>query len=159
MTENSHDNSIGKQIKNYTLLSKLGSGGAACVYLAQNCSHDFVAIKLLASVHQTPQMRQLFLQEAQILQELKHNCNILPFLEYDEFEEIPYIVTEYAPGGTLRERISNASLVTIDEVQAILCQVGQAIDSIHRHNIIHCDLKPENILLKTDARWCLPILV
>jgi len=114
---------VGKQIKSYTILRRLASGGFAHVYLARNNFNDHVAIKLLDAKHQKSQAQQLFLQEAQSLQELEHNRYILPILDYGESEGTPYIVVEYAPGGTLRERINNAPPVAIDDALTILLQI------------------------------------
>ncbi len=142
---------IGKQIKNYTILHKLGDGGFAHVYLAQQ---DFprghlVAIKLLDPKYLKSKTRHFFLHEAQFLSELEHP-HILPILDHDESEGTPYIVVEYAPGGTLRERINNLPPITLGEAITILRQVGEAVHTAHQHNIVHCDLKPENILFSEN---------
>jgi len=146
MVNEGYDSYIGKQIKSYTILQKLGSGGFACVYLARNNLNELVAIKLLDSKYNTSEGRQLFLQEARFLQELKHHQYILPILEYGESEDTSYIVVEYTPGGTLRERINNCRSLAIDDALTILMQVGEAIHVAHQHQIVHSDLKPENIL-------------
>lgn len=153
MVNDSYDSYIGKQIKSYTILQKLGSGGFACVYLARNDLNELVAIKLLDAKHNTPERRQLFLQEARFLQELKHNRYILSILEYGESEHTPYIVVEYTPGGTLRERVNNCRPLAIEDALTILMQVGEAIHVAHQNRIVHSDLKPENILFndKGDA--------
>lgn len=153
MVNEGYDSYIGKQIKSYTILQKLGSGGFACVYLAQNYLNELVAIKLLDSKYNTSEGRQLFLQEARFLQELKHHQYILPILEHGESEDTSYIVVEYTPGGTLRERINNGRPIAIDDALIILMQIGEAINVAHQHDIVHSDLKPENILFndKGDA--------
>ncbi len=147
------DSYRGKRIKDYTILRKLGDGGCASVYLARSHDNKHVAIKLLDPKYLRAEGRQLFLQESQYLQELRYYQYILPILEYGESEGIPYIVSEYAPRGTLRERINAACSITLDEALKILVQVGRAIHIVHLHNIVHSDLKPENILFneKGDA--------
>src|SRR6266566_2237012 len=153
MVNEGYNSYIGKQIKSYTILHKLGSGGFACVYLARNNLNQLVAIKLLDPKYIKSDRQQLFLQEAQFLQELKHHQYVLPILDYGESEGTSYIVVEYMPGGTLRERINNYRLVAIDEVLTILMQIGEALHVAHQHHIVHSDLKPENILFsdKGDA--------
>src|SRR5260370_11069751 len=68
---------------------------------------------------------------------------------------MPYIVSEYAPGGSLRGRMKHKTLQPLkeEEIQKILLQVGEALQYAHEKNIIHRDLKPENILFdaKSDA--------
>src|SRR5260221_835452 len=151
MVNEGYDSYIGKQIKSYTILQKLGSGGFACVYLAQNYLNELVAIKLLDPKYNTSEGRQLFLLEAQFLQELKHHQYILPILEYGESEDTSYIVVEYIPGGTLRERINNGRPIAIDDALIILMQIGEAINVAHQHEIVHSDLKPENILFNEKS--------
>ncbi len=146
MVNEGYNSYIGKQIKSYTILHKLGNGGFACVYLARNDLNELVAIKLLNPKYNKSEGRQLFLQEAQFLQELKHQQYILPILDYGENENTPYIIVEYTPGGTLRERINNCRPIAIDDALTILMQVGEAIHIAHQHRIVHSDLKPENIL-------------
>ena len=127
MVNEGYDSYIGKQIKSYTILQKLGSGGFACVYLAQNNLNELVAIKLLDSKYNTSEGRQLFLHEVRFLQELNHHKYILPLLEYGESEDTSYIVVEYTPGGTLRERINNCRSISIEDALTILLQIGEAI--------------------------------
>jgi serine/threonine protein kinase len=153
MVNEGYDSYIGKQIKSYTILQKLGSGGFACVYLARNYFNEPVAIKLLNPEYNRPENKQYFLKEARFLQELKHQRYILPILECGESGDTPYIIVEYTPGGTLRERINTCHLMAIDDALTILMQIGKALHVAHEHGIVHCDLKPENILFndKGDA--------
>ena len=152
MVNEGYDSYIGKQIKSYTILQKLGSGGFACVYLARNTRSEFVAIKLLGSKYNTSEGRQLFLHEVRFLQTLKHQY-ILPIVEYGESQGTPYIVVEYAPGSTLRKRLNTCRSITIKDALTILMQVGEALQLAHQYRILHCDVKPENILFndKGDA--------
>ena len=153
MVNEGYDSYIGKQIKNYTILQKLGSGGFACVYLARNSLNELVAIKLLKPKYNKSEGQQLFLKEVRFLQELNHQQHILPILDYGKSEDTSYIVVEYTPGGTLRERINNCQCMAINDALAILMQIGEAIHVAHQHSIVHSDIKPENILFddKDDA--------
>jgi tetratricopeptide (TPR) repeat protein/tRNA A-37 threonylcarbamoyl transferase component Bud32 len=91
--------------------------------------------------------RDNFLQEAQLLEMLKHP-NILPIHDVGIDDGIPYFVVEYAPNGSLRDRLQDHHLhpLPVDEALMILTQVGQGLSHAHQQNIIHRDLKPENIL-------------
>src|SRR6266567_438675 len=150
MVSEDYNSYIGKQIKSYTILRKLGGGGSADVYLAQNIFNEQVAIKLLHPKYLKSRQQQLFLQEAQFLQELKYHRYVLPVLDRGECEGVPYIIVEYASNGTLRERINNPPPITVDEALTILKQVGDALHAVHQHNIVHSDLKPENILFNKN---------
>jgi serine/threonine protein kinase len=148
MTSEGCDSYIGQRIKGYTLLRKLGGGGSAHVYLARDSNNDYVAIKLLDTkhLHSSLVYRQNFFQESHILQKLRHHPYILSILDDGEYEGKPYIVTEYAPGGTLRDRFRTSRPIKLNEAFRLLLQLGEAIDRVHQYNIVHNDLKPENIL-------------
>src|SRR5437588_12502326 len=100
----SRDNSIGTYIGNYYVTNELARGAFARVYLAQ---HSYLkrtaAIKLLqTTLFGSPEEREGFLHEAQILEQLKHPY-ILPILDVGIENDIPYLVAEYAPNGSLRD--------------------------------------------------------
>ncbi len=148
---------IGKQIGNYRVVSEIGSGSFGVVYRAE---HIFLpnrvgAIKLLHAAHlDSWEDRESFLLEARVLEMLKHP-HILPILDVGIHEGFPYLVTEYAPQGSLRGRLLQIYpwLLSTEESIQILSQVGEALQHAHEQNIIHRDLKPANILFneKGDA--------
>ncbi len=148
---------IGKQIGNYRVVSEIGSGSFGVVYRGE---HIFLpnrvgAIKLLHAAHlDSWQDRESFLLEARLLEMLKHP-HILPILDVGIHEGFPYLVTEYAPQGSLRDRLQQIYpwLLHTEESIKILSQAGEALHHAHQQNIIHRDLKPANILFneKGDA--------
>jgi len=143
------------QIGNYKLVAELASGAFGHVYLAQHTilKNRSVAIKLMHSVYLgSSQERDRFIQEAQFLEVLKHP-HILPIIDVGMHEGFPYLVAEYAPNGSLRDRIKRRAprLLPMEEITAILSQVGQALQYAHQQNIIHRDLKPENILFNAKG--------
>mgnify|MGYP001439718342 CR=1 FL=1 len=84
---------------------------------------------------------------AEFLEQLKHPY-ILPILDVGIDEGFPYLVAEYEPNGSLRDRIKKHApqLLPFREILTIIMQVGEALQYAHEQNIIHRDLKPENIL-------------
>jgi serine/threonine protein kinase len=150
----SQDSRISRNIGNYHIIRELASGASGCVYLAQHTllTKRIVAIKLLHITHLgSPEERADFLREAQFLEELKHPY-ILPIFDVGIEDGFPYIVAEYAPNGSLRNRIKRHApdLVPLEEILTILTQVGQALQHAHQQHIIHRDLKPENILFNAN---------
>ncbi len=142
-------NFIGKQIGNYQLVVAINSGGYGSVYRANHTilSGRIVAVKLLHTHLDSDKEREKFLQEACLLEMLSHRY-ILPILDVGFTDGLPYIVVEYAPGGSLRDRLKRqaSGLLPAEEARRLLMQVGQALEHAHQQNIIHRDLKPENIL-------------
>jgi len=144
-------------IGNYCIISELAMGAFGRVYLAQHTvlTNRIVALKLMHTVPLSSEQEcNQFLQEARFLELLRHDY-ILPILDVGIHQGMPYIVSEYASGGSLRDRIKHKTLQPLneEEIQKILLQVGEALQYAHEKNIIHRDLKPENILFnaKSDA--------
>src|SRR5947199_9389878 len=103
------DSSISRHIGNYRIINELGSGASGHVYLAQHTvlAKRTVAIKLLHSTHlASSEEREDFLREAEFLEELKHPY-ILPIFDVGFADGFPYIVAEYAPRCSLRDRIKS----------------------------------------------------
>src|SRR5260221_1814198 len=137
-------------IDSYRLVTKLGSGAFGIVYLAQHAilTDRFVAIKLIYTLHLgSSQEIARFLAEAQFLEKLKHPY-ISSFIDAGTHEGFPYFVTEYAPKGSLRDRLGRQPRgpLPLGEAITILTQVGEALQYAHQQDIIHRDLKSENIL-------------
>jgi len=144
-------------VGNHCIISELAMGAFGRVYLAQHAvlTNRVVALKLMHTVPLSSEQKcNQFLQEARFLELLRHHY-ILPILDVGIHQGMPYIVSEYASGGSLRNRMKDKTLKPLreEEIQKILSQVGEALQYAHQKNIIHRDLKPENILFnaKNDA--------
>jgi serine/threonine protein kinase len=140
---------IGQEIGNYRLMSRLASGGFGNVYLSQHTllPERRVAIKLLHTFLSSQEERDQFLQEARFLEQLKHPF-ILPLIDVGISDNLPYQVTEYASGGSLRDILKQhqSSGLPQNIALTILSQICQALQYAHQRQVIHRDLKPENIL-------------
>ncbi len=136
----------GRQLANYRLLHRLGSGGFAEVYL---CEHLYLgsraAIKLLFA-HVTPEGMADFQEEARKISSLVHP-HIVRVLDFGVQGDTPYLVMDYAPGGTLRLRHPRGTRLPLSTVVTYIKQVAQALQHAHDHKLIHRDIKPENMLL------------
>lgn len=148
-------NDTGTVIGNYRIISTIAYGSFGRVYLA--CHHvltnRLVALKLMHAVPLTSeQEHSQFLQEAHILERLEHPY-ILPILDVGIHEGLPYIVSEYAPGHSLRKRLQDqgSQPLPFEEAQTILVQIGQALQYTHDQHMIHRDIKPENILFNAKG--------
>src|SRR5260221_665785 len=104
------NNLIGKQIGNYRVVAEINSGAFGRVYQAQHIilRERIVAIKLLHAYLGSPKEREQFLQEAQFLEKLKHPY-CLPIIDAGIHNGLPYVVSEYAMNGSLRNRLRRQS--------------------------------------------------
>ena len=140
---------IGRRLGNYRVVDEIMSGSFGSVYLAQHkFLHRIVAVKFLRSdrIHSQREWDQFF-AEAEFLEQLQHP-HILPIIDLGIDDMYPYIITEYAHGGSLREMLlrHRPNKIPAREALRILTQIGNGLHHAHQQGIVHRDLKPENIL-------------
>jgi serine/threonine protein kinase/tetratricopeptide (TPR) repeat protein len=137
---------VGQQLGNYRLLRLLGRGGFAEVYLGEHrYLKSHAALKVLRT-QLTDEDAHQFVQEAQLLASLSHP-HIVRILDFAVQEGMPFLVMEYAPGGTLRTRHPKQTQLTLEMIVAYVSQVAAALQCAHDQRLIHRDVKPENMLL------------
>lgn len=139
----------GIQIANYRLGRLLGKGGFAEVYEAE---HAFLgtkaAVKLLLTSFVSETDIQNFLQEARTIATLNHP-NIVHMLDFgiDSHEATPYLLMDFAPGGSLRNRHPAGTQVPLMNVVSYTRQAASALQFAHDAQVVHRDVKPENMLI------------
>lgn len=140
----------GTQLGGYTILSRLGRGGMATVYLAREADLDrMVALKVLPEQLVDDQdFGKRFEQEARVIASLDHP-NIIPLYRYGIAEDVPWMALRYVDGGDFESALKSGT-VDVGAGIAILRGVAAALDYAHRRGIVHRDLKPQNILLTED---------
>jgi serine/threonine protein kinase len=137
---------VGQQMGNYRLLRLLGSGGFAEVYLAEQVYlKTQVALKVL-DAHLRDEELDHFISEARLVAGLRHP-HIVQVHNFGLEGETPYLVMEYAPGGTLRQRHPRGAQLPLATVIAYVRQMAEALDYAHAQRLIHRDIKPENMLV------------
>ncbi len=138
----------GKILGDFCLLRKLGKGGMADVYLAEQTSlHRQVAIKIMRTDFVTdPTYVKRFRHEASAAGGLNHP-NIVQVYMVGEQEGIHFISQEYVQGRNLKEFITRKGPLEVPIALHILKQVAAALQVAHEKGIVHRDIKPENILL------------
>jgi serine/threonine protein kinase len=150
-------NLTGQSIGRYHILEQLGEGGMATVYKAYDTRLERdVAVKMLRTDQFIPAQLDMVLQrferEAKALAKLKHP-NIVNILDFGEHEGRPYLVMEYLPGGTLKQKLGHA--VPWQGAFQVLLPIARGLAYAHQHNLIHRDVKPANILVDENEE---PIL-
>ncbi|HJU89185.1 MAG TPA: protein kinase [Gemmatimonadaceae bacterium] len=132
----------------YDVEREIGRGGMATVYLARDKGQDRrVAIKVLNADLSVAMGPERFRREIELANQLKHP-GILPIYDTGGSDGALYYVMPFVEGESLAARIQRERQLPVDEALRITCEVADAIDYAHKHNIIHRDIKPENILLE-----------
>src|SRR5215471_19005729 len=141
---------VGQHPGNYQLTRLLGTGGFAEVYLGEHLYLKTpAAIKLLQTKVAKEEDQQAFLTEAQTIAQLVHP-HIVRVLDFGVDGQILFLVMDYAPGGTLRQRHPKGTRLPLPTVVSYVKQVAGALQYAHAQRLIHRDLKPENVLLGPD---------
>src|SRR5215469_1375706 len=135
-----------QQFGNYRLVSLLGQGGFAEVYLGQHVRLSLQAAIKVLHTQLTGQEAEHFSQEAETIAKLMHP-SIVRILDYDVQEGVPFLVMDYAPGGSLRQRYPKGSIIPLSMVTSYVKQVAAALQYAHERKFIHRDVKPENMLV------------
>jgi hypothetical protein len=131
----------------YRIERKLGEGGMASVYLAEDVKHERkVAVKILRPELAAVIGSERFLTEIKTTANLQHP-HILALFDSGEADGFLYYVMPYVEGETLRERLERERQLGVDEAVRIARDVADALDYAHRAGVIHRDIKPANILL------------
>ena len=139
--------------KRYVIKRKLGSGGMADVYLAEDQELGRrVALKLLDDRHASDeQFVERFRREAQSAAGLNHP-NIVSIFDRGRAEGTYYIAMEYLDGRTLKELLVKNGPTPIPIAIDYARQILSALAFAHRNGIVHRDIKPHNIVVGGDGR-------
>jgi beta-lactam-binding protein with PASTA domain len=135
----------------YRLIRRLGSGGMADVWLAEDQELGRrVALKfLLERFAQDRPFVERFRREATAAAGLQHP-NVVGIYDRGEWEGLHYIAMEYVEGASLKDLIARG--LTVPEAVEIVRQTLAGVGYAHEHGIVHRDLKPHNVLVDRDGR-------
>ena len=136
----------------YRVIRRLGSGGMANVYLAEDEELGRrVAIKVLDEKHANDeQFVERFRREAKNAASLSHP-NIVSIYDRGEAEGTYYIAMEYLEGRSLKDRIVAEGPLPIPAAIDATRQILHALGFAHRGGVVHRDVKPHNVLLSPDG--------
>lgn len=144
---------LGQQIEEYKIVRRLGQGAFGTVYLAQDTYLDrLVAIKELTVTSQTDETAfKRFIQEARAAGNLNHP-HIVTVHSLKINQNDVYLIMEYLPGGSLRDRLNQQGRLPLEEAIRMAAQVCNGLAAAHGKGIVHRDIKPENILLAESGQ-------
>jgi len=140
---------VGHSIGRYHILEPLGEGGMASVYKAYDTRLERdVAVKVIRTDQFPPAalegILKRFEREAKSLAKLSH-FHIIKVIDFGEHDGAPYLIMEYMPGGTLKQKLGKP-MFWQDALRLIL-PVARALEYAHSEGIVHRDIKPSNILI------------
>lgn len=145
---------IGRDIGEWTVVSRLGHGGMSAVFLVERRGVEFQqqgALKLLSMLMLATGGSERFIREQQFLAKLQHP-NIAMLLDGGVAEDgTPYLVTELVEGIDIATYCQQQNL-DARQIVRLLIQVCSAVSHAHAKLILHRDIKPSNVLVGVDAR-------
>ena len=137
-----------------TVKRLLGKGGLGFVYLVHGPDGERYALKALRTdvTGTPPDYKQRFAQEANLMMTMRHRNLVCVYDAGEDAERgLCYIMMEYMPGGTLKDRIVKQGALPVADAISIATQVADALSMAHAHGVIHRDVKPDNILFAADG--------
>jgi beta-lactam-binding protein with PASTA domain len=146
--------SIGRVLgKRYRLLSALGTGSSAHVYLAEDVSlQRHVAVKVLQpGLAADEAFLKRFRAEARSVASLNHP-HVLRVFDWGEDNDEPYLVLEYLGGGSLRDLLDRDIRLTHAQAAVLGAEVAQGLAYAHVRGLVHRDVKPANLLFDEEGR-------
>lgn len=144
----------GTMLGKYQIIERLGRGGMAEVYKAYHPQLErYAAVKVLHGfLAEGQDFQARFQREAKAIAALRHP-NIVQIYDIDTYDENYFMVMEFIDGGTLKDRLLQASgPLAIREMAHIFREIASALDYAHRQGVLHRDIKPANVLLDQSGR-------
>jgi serine/threonine protein kinase len=145
-------NWIGQQLGSYRLVDLIGQGSFADVYLGEHLDQgSYAAIKLLQVCLDDVAAIEQFHAETHTLAKLVHP-HIVRVLDAGVVEDaIPFLVMDYASGGTLRQRHPCRTILPLPRIISYVQEVAAALQYAHEQKLIHRDVKPGNMFIGQDG--------
>ncbi|MEO3787008.1 protein kinase [Actinocorallia sp. B10E7] len=135
----------------YRTLGRLGAGGMGVVYLGLGPDGRQVAIKVIRREFAAdPGYRARFETEVANARRVASFCTAA-VLAYGEQEGMPFLVTEFVQGVSLKEYVEKHGAFPAAQLRGLVIGIGTALLAIHTARLVHRDLKPHNVLLAEDG--------
>ncbi len=144
---------IGDQFDRYQIQAHMAQGGMSDIYRAFDLvNHHEVVIKIPdPSMIGDPAQFERFQRELEVMTTLNHPA-ILKGLGSGRYNRIPYLVTQFVDGQSLRKLIETSAPLPPEQAVALIRKIADGMAYCHKNNVIHRDLKPENILITADGQ-------
>ena len=136
----------------YEVIEEIDRGAMGIVFKARDTTLDrIVAIKVLApAIAHDAAARARFLREARAAAAIAHE-HVITIHAVEETTKVPYLVMQFVPGRSLRQRLAATGPLRVEEILRIGFQIASSLAAAHRLGLIHRDIKPSNILLENSV--------
>ena len=136
----------GQQFGSYRLMRLLGQSNFTDVYLGEH-----VHLEIQAAVKVLPQRLAginlvNFLEEARVIAHLEHPY-IVRLLDYGVRDTTPFLIMDYVPNGTLRQRHPHGSVLSLARIVSYIKDIASALQYAHNEEFVHRDVRPENFFV------------
>ena len=144
---------IGDQFDHFQIQAHMAQGGMSDIYRAFDLvNRREVVIKVPdQSMLGDPAQFERFQRELDVMKTLDHPA-ILKGLGSGKYNRIPYLVTEFVDGKSLRNLIETSAPLSPDQAVSLTRKIADGMAYCHQNEVIHRDLKPENILVTADGQ-------
>jgi serine/threonine protein kinase len=132
----------------YEIVSELGRGGMAAVFLARELSLGrMVALKvMLPHLSVFDGMVERFLLEARTAAQLEH-ANIVPVYAAQQRDGLLFFAMKYVDGVSLDHLLERVGPMTVETVRFVVSRLADALQYAHEHGVTHRDVKPGNVMI------------
>ncbi len=135
----------------FEITGVLGEGGSATVYAATHEGRD-CALKVPKDRELSAKDQERFLEEAKMLQRVRHRA-VIQVLDSGRLPDgQPYLLMRRYEGETLADHIRRLGRIPLERALDLFEQLGGATTALHEAGLVHRDLKPENVLLVDEGR-------
>ena len=140
----------------HELLEELGAGGSGRVFRARDKTlNRDVAIKVLADASSaSPQLRQLFIEEARAMASIRHE-NVIQIYGVEEVEGTIRLVMELIEGRAFESLVDQDGTLSATEAARVGTDLCRALGALHSKGLVHLDLKPGNVMREKGGRTVL----
>ncbi|WP_199854896.1 serine/threonine-protein kinase [Streptomyces dioscori] len=134
-------------VGSFRLHRRLGAGGMGVVYLGSDRRGQRVALKVIRpDLAEDQEFRSRFAREVSAARRIRGGCTAR-LVAADLEAERPWFATQYVPGPSLHDKVTEDGPLFASEVAAVGAALSEGLVAVHEAGVVHRDLKPSNILL------------
>ncbi|MEU9188358.1 protein kinase [Streptomyces sp. NPDC048484] len=134
-------------VGSFRLHRRLGAGGMGVVYLGSDRRGQRVALKVIRpDLAEDQEFRSRFAREVSAARRIRGGCTAR-LVAADLEAERPWFATQYVPGPSLHDKVTEEGPLFASEVAAVGAALSEGLVAVHEAGVVHRDLKPSNILL------------